>query len=44
MVPNSSVVVESLEHALSHAVDADPETYFESKQGSSFEEVVSSFS
>lgn len=42
MASSSSIVVESPEHALSHAVDADPTTYFESKQGSSSEGVVSS--
>jgi hypothetical protein len=42
MASNSSIAVESLEHALSRAVDGDPGTYFESKQGSSPEAVVSS--
>jgi hypothetical protein len=42
MASNSSIAVESLEHALSRAVDGEPGTYFESKQGSSPEAVVSS--
>jgi hypothetical protein len=33
MVANSSIVTGSLERGLSRAVDADPKTYFESKQG-----------
>lgn len=43
MVLISSEAVESLEHPLSHAVDAGPETYFESKQGSRPLDAVSSF-
>jgi len=35
MASNSSRAVEVLERPLSHAVDADPRTYFESKQGNS---------
>lgn len=41
-VSNLSTTVESLEHVLAHAVDGEPGTYFESKKGSSFEDVVSS--
>ena len=35
MALNSSLAVELLNHALSRAVDADPKTFFESKQGRS---------
>lgn len=41
MASNSPEVVESLERTLSRAVDADPKTFFESKQGSSSNGVVS---
>ena len=37
---NSPKAVELLEHALSHAVDTNPRTYFESKQGLSFADAV----
>ena len=37
-----STAIETLEHVLSRAVDADPTTYFESKQGSSSEYLFSS--
>ena len=42
MASNSSIAVESLDHVLSHAVDGEPGTYFESNRGSSFENAVSS--
>ena len=37
---SSPKAAELLEHALSHAVDADPRTYFESKHGLSFADAV----
>ena len=42
MAANSPAAMRSLGHELSRAVDADPNTYFESHRGSTFFDIVSS--